>query len=274
MSFDSSQMHAVTSFSGQALTSTPLQAYQYQHAVASLSTLDARSSSQDSFWRDSMALLEQHVEFGRRKVKTNDPIYQCGQVFETIYVMASGLCKVVNLAPDGREQAVCLHFKGDWLGFDGISASRYACSAIALENSEVWTIRYNHLLQASAKHPLLMRAMLAAMSAQLVRNRDALLSMGTLGTDARVGDFLLHWANSLAERGQRTDLITVQMSRVDIGNYLGMRVESVSRALTKMARCGVIEFRERGRRDISIPSLQALHVYIQNSTEVPLSVLH
>ncbi|MFZ4624544.1 MAG: Crp/Fnr family transcriptional regulator [Rhodoferax sp.] len=237
--------------------------------MASLPIFDARSS-QSPFGRDRMVLLEQHVEFGRRKVPTNDPIYQCGQKFDTIYVMASGLCKIVNLSPDGREQAVGLHFKYDWLGFDGIPTGRYACSAIALENSEVWTVRYNHLLQASASHPLLMRAMLAAMSTQLVCNRDALLSMGTLGTDARVAEFLLQWANALAERGQCTEQIRVRMSRVDIGSYLGMRVESVSRALTKMARYGVIEFKEHGRRDISIPSLAALHVFIQNSTEVPL----
>ena len=109
-----------------------------------------------------------------------------------------------------------------------------------------------------------MRVMLAAMSAQLTRNRDAMLAMGTLPADARVADFLLQWANSLAERGLRTDQINVHMTRADMGNYLGLTLESVSRALSRLARCGVIEFNEKGRRDISIPNLSALSEFIQN----------
>jgi CRP/FNR family transcriptional regulator len=111
-----------------------------------------------------------------------------------------------------------------------------------------------------------MRVVLAAMSAQLARNRDMTLSMGTLAADARVGDFLLQLANALEERGQRTDQINVRMTRADMGNYLGLRLESVSRALSRLARCGIIEFNERGRRQISIPSMSALSEFIQNST--------
>ncbi|MBT9505096.1 Crp/Fnr family transcriptional regulator [Rhodoferax sp.] len=227
-----------------------------------------------SFWRESLTLMEQYVEFGRRKVRTDDQIYQCGETFETLYLISSGLFKIVNLAPDGREQPAGLFFKGDWLGFDGIPSGRYGCSAIALDTGELWTIRYDTLLQASAKEPLLMRLVLAAVSAQLARNRDATLSMGTLSADARVADFLLQWANSLAERGMRTDQINVHMSRAEIGNYLGLRLESVSRALSRLARCGVIHFNERGRRDISIPDLDALSAFIQSSNDSAASGLH
>jgi CRP/FNR family transcriptional regulator len=217
-----------------------------------------------SFWRESLTLMEQYLTFGRRKVRAGDQVYRCGEAFDTLYLVSSGLFKIVNLAPDGREQPAGLYFKGDWLGFDGIPKGRHGCTAIALDTGEVWTIRYDALLQASTKEPMLMRVMLAAMSAQLTRNRDAMLAMGTLPADARVADFLLQWANSLAERGLRTDQINVHMTRADMGNYLGLTLESVSRALSRLARCGVIEFNEKGRRDISIPNLSALSEFIQN----------
>lgn len=226
-----------------------------------------------SFWRESLTLMEQYLVFGRRKVRVNDQVYRCGETFDTLYLISSGLFKIVNLAPDGREQPAGLYFKGDWLGFDGIPKGRHGCSAIALDTGEVWTIRYDTLLQASAKEPMLMRVLLAAMSAQLARNRDAMLSMGTLPADARVADFLLQWAHSLAERGLRTDQINVHMTRADMGHYLGLTLESVSRALSRLARCGVIEFNEKGRRDISIPSLSALSTFIQNIADPSNEVL-
>lgn len=218
-----------------------------------------------SFWRESLALIEQQIPFTRRKVRAEDAIYQCGQAFDTLYLVNSGLFKIVNLAPDGREQPAGLYLRGDWLGFDGIPSGRHACSAVALDIGEVWAIRYDTLLQASAKEPKLMRVILAAMSSQLARNRDMTLSMGTLTADARVGDFLLQLAYALEERGQRTDQINVRMTRADMGNYLGLRLESVSRALSRLARCGIIAFNERGRRQISIPSMAALNAFIQNS---------
>jgi CRP/FNR family transcriptional regulator len=230
-------------------------------------------SRASSFWRESLTLMEQYLAFGRHKVQVNDHVYRCGETFDTLYLVSSGLFKIVNLAPDGREQPAGLYFKGDWLGFDGIPKGRHDCSAIALDSGEVWTIRYDKLLQASAKEPMLMRVLLAAMSAQLGRNRDAMLSMGTLPADARVADFLLQWAHSLAERGLRTDQINVHMTRAEMGHHLGLTLESVSRALSRLARCGVIEFNEKGRRDIGIPSLSALSAFIQNIADPSNRVL-
>ncbi len=224
-----------------------------------------------SFWRESLTLIEQHLPFGRRKLCAQDRVYRCGDPFDTLYLISSGLFKIVNTAPDGREQAAGLYFKGDWLGFDGIPTGSHGCSAVAMDLGEVWTIRYDALLRVSANVPMVMRVLLAAMSAQLAHNRDTMLNMGSLRADARVADFLLQWAQALAERGLRTDQIRLYMTRAEIGSYLRMTMESVSRALSRMARCGVIEFNEAGRRDIRIPDLAALTDFIQSSTELETS---
>ncbi len=220
-----------------------------------------------SFWQESLALAEKYLPFTRRKIDVNESVYACGDAFDTLYLISAGLFKVVSLTQDGREQPAGMHFKGDWLGFDGIPNGRHSCSGIAMDRGEVWSIRYDTLLHASSQEPLVMRLLLAAMSGQLARNRDAMLAMATLTADARVADFLLKWAHALEERGLRTDQFNVHMTRADIGRYLGLTLESVSRALSRMARCRVIEFNEKGRRDISIPCLKALQEFILDSTD-------
>lgn len=224
-------------------------------------------------WRESLDLMERYITVGKRKIKTHDEIYTCGQPFDTLYLINSGLFKIVSLTSDGRERSADFFFDGDWLGFDGIPTGHHSCTAVALDIGEVWTVRYNTLMQVSAREPELLQGVLAAISGQLARNRDIALSIGTLSAEARVADFLLQWAQSLAERGRRTDQINIHMSRAEIGNFLGIRLESVSRSLSKLAQCGVIAFNEKGRRDISIPDLAALSNFVQNDSETSNAVL-
>jgi len=172
--------------------------------------------------------------------------------------LPDGFFKIVNMAADGREQVVGLHFKGDWLGFDGIASGRYGCDAVAMDTGEVWSIRYDSLLAACAQRPQLLVALHSAMSREIGRDRDSMLSLCTLPADARVADFLRYWAQSLAQRGLRTDQITLRMTRAEIGNYLGMTLETVSRALSKLAREQVIGFAGNGRRDILVHDASAL----------------
>ncbi len=211
----------------------------------------------------TLKLLNDTLAPPRRVVHAGDVIYQAGERFGNLYVLNSGFNKIVNLAPDGREQVVGLKFRGDWLGFDGIANGHYSCDAIAMDTGEVWTIRYDALLAACSEHPALLTALHEAMSREIARDRDSLMSVCTLPADARVADFLRYWADSLAKRGLRTDQITLRMTRAEIGNYLGMTLESVSRALSKLARGNVISFAEKGRRDVQIPDVRALTAFVQ-----------
>jgi CRP/FNR family transcriptional regulator len=211
----------------------------------------------------TLNLLNEALAPQRRVVHAGDVIYQAGERFGNLYVLNSGFNKIVNLSPDGREQVVGLKFRGDWLGFDGIANGHYSCDAIAMDTGEVWTIRYDTLLAACSTHPALLTALHEAMSREIARDRDSLMSVCTLPADARVADFLRYWAVSLAERGLRTDQITLRMTRAEIGNYLGMTLESVSRALSKLARGNVIAFAEKGRRNVQIPDVRALSSFVQ-----------
>ena len=212
---------------------------------------------------DTLKLLSDKLAPQRRVVHAGDVIYQSGERFDNLYVLNSGFFKIVNLAADGREQVVGLKFRGDWLGFDGIANSCYGCDAIAMDTGEVWVIRYDALFAACAGHPALLTVLHEAMSREIACDRDSLMSVCTLPADARVADFLRYWAESLARRGLRTDQITLRMTRAEIGNYLGMTLETVSRALSRLARCELIHFAEKGRRDIRIPAVDALAEFVQ-----------
>jgi CRP/FNR family transcriptional regulator len=214
---------------------------------------------------ESLTLIHDSLPVTRRLLRAGDSVYEAGERFDSLHVVNSGIFKLVNLSPDGREQVVGLQFKGDWLGFDGIATGRHSCDAVAMDTGEVWTIRYDSLLQACAQQPSLMTVMYGAMSREMTRDRDALLSICTLPADARVAEFLHNWAASLSERGLRTDQITLRMTRAEIGNYLGMKLETVSRALSRLARDKVIEFSETGRREVRIPDLAVLSACVQRS---------
>ncbi|MBB1602455.1 Crp/Fnr family transcriptional regulator [Variovorax sp. UMC13] len=222
---------------------------------------------------DTLKLLCEQLGPQRRVVHTGDVIYQAGECFSNLYILNSGFFKIVNLTADGREQVVGLKFRGDWLGFDGIAGSHYACDAVAMDTGEIWMVSYEALLAACAVHPALLQVLHSAMSREIAHDRDSLMSVCTLPADARVAEFLRHWADSLAERGMRTDEITLRMTRAEIGNYLGMTLESVSRALSRLARDKVIGFASKGRRDVQIPDVGALSAFVQRCLAPPPAML-
>jgi CRP/FNR family transcriptional regulator, anaerobic regulatory protein len=212
---------------------------------------------------DTLALLDDTLAPQRRVLHAGDVIYQAGERFAHLHILNAGFVKIVNLSSDGREQVVGLKFRGDWLGFDGIATGRYSCDAVAMDTGEVWVVRYDALLAACVDTPALLTVLHEAMSREIARDRDSLMSVCTLPADARVAEFLRYWADALALRGLRTDQITLRMTRAEIGNYLGMTLETVSRALSKLARDGLIGFAEKGRREVRIPDVAALATFVQ-----------
>ena len=212
---------------------------------------------------DSLKLLGDVLQPVKRIVRAGDVLYRAGDRFDCLHVLNSGMVKVVKFTADGREQVVGLKFRGDWLGLDGIASGAYGCDGIAIDTGEVWSIRYDALLNSCGQHPSLLGALHGAMSLEITRERESLMSVCTLPADARVADFLRFIADSLAARGLRTDQITLRLTRAEIGNYLGLTLESVSRALSRLARDNIIMFSEKGRRDVCIPDLFALSAFVQ-----------
>lgn len=239
--------------------------------------LAPRAARHDSTYRTGrlpitqlLALIDNELPVVRRVLHAGDPVYRAGNAFEALYIVHAGLFKTISVSADGRERVVGLHFKGDWLGFDGIADGAYSCNAIAMDTSEVWEINYACLLEHCSRTPELMIALHRAMSSALARDRESMLAVCTLSADARVADFLRNWALGLEQRGLRTDSFTLRLTRAEIGNFLGMTLESVSRALSRLARDKVIRFAEKGRRDIEIPDVTALGAFVARSLSATL----
>ncbi|HEY9027745.1 MAG TPA: helix-turn-helix domain-containing protein [Burkholderiaceae bacterium] len=234
------------------------------HALVASAGEDQASSRRIA---TSLDRIQQAVDIQRRIVRQGDFIYQAGKAFTHLFVVNTGMCKVVNLSRDGREQIVALKYRGDWMGFDGIAEHRHDCDAIAMDTGEVWSIAYDALLQAGVREPALMAELHRAMSREIARDRGSLISVCTLPADARVADFLCNWADALACRGLRTDQVTMRMTRAEIGNYLGLTLETVSRALSRLDREGLIRFADKGRRELQLPDLAALGEFVRQAVE-------
>lgn len=202
----------------------------------------------------------------RRVVRGGEVLFGVGQPLHNVHLVSAGMFKSTSVSPDGREKIVGFHPKGFWLGFDGLAEGRHACEMAALDTSEVMTIAYEQLLQACTGQPELLRLVHQSMSREQARHRDSLLSISTLSADARVADFLFGWADSLAASGLRNDQIRLRMTRADIASYLGLALESVSRALSRLVQHDLIRFDEASRRDIRIPRVAALAAFVQQST--------
>lgn len=213
-------------------------------------------------WRTSLALVERHVPFKRRSLHAGDAVQTAGEPFRALHLVHFGGVKSVVVAANGCQQVAGLHIKGDWVGFDGIASGVCACDAVAMDTSEIWTLRYPMVLKAAEQVPELAHALYAAMSGQLARDREWRFALATLPADARLADFLRSWAQALALRALRTDHITLRLTRAEIGNYLGMTLETVSRSFSRLVALGLISFDDKGRRHFAIPDVDALSAYV------------
>jgi CRP/FNR family transcriptional regulator len=220
----------------------------------------------DNAFHDRIAetfdLLTKTMDPVRRVVRAGERIYRNGERFAKLYVLSSGSFTIVNLAADGREQVVALKFRGDWLGFDGIASNQHSCDAIAMDISEVWEVPYDRLLAAWTSEPALISAFHMAMSGEIQRDHDSLMTVCTMPADVRVAHFLKYWSEAMQQRGLRSDQITLSMTRAEIGNYLGLTLESVSRAFSRLAKSRLINFDASDRRAIHLPGLGALAEYV------------
>lgn len=212
-------------------------------------------------------LQRQLPGMSRQLLREGDVLYRSGNRLQHLYIIRSGMFKTTTLAADGREQLIGLHFRGDWLGFDGLASRHFRGDAIAMDIGEVWSVPYPALLDVCAGDREVMAVVHEEMSRQISRDHDSMLARCSLPADARVANFLHDWATSLDDRGLRCDRIKLRLTRAEIGNYLGMALESVSRALSRLAKEGLISFPEHDRRELHLPDPAALSRFVQLSIE-------
>jgi CRP/FNR family transcriptional regulator, anaerobic regulatory protein len=193
--------------------------------------------------------------FSRRRVKPGHTLYVAGQRFESVFVVRNGFLKTLIVDECGNEQVLCFPMKGDLLGLDGVYADRHASQVVALTECEIITIPFRNLAGMDHHSAELKYLFFRILSRELVREHAVLSLLGTLGAEARVARFLAMLSERFASLGFSPYRFNLRMTRQEIGSYLGLTLETVSRAFSALQAEDLIRV---DQKSIEIKSLEAL----------------
>ena len=194
----------------------------------------------------------------RRRIKRGDYLYRVGDSFDAIYAIRSGFFKTDVLLEDGREQVTGFQMAGELLGLDGISTEHHTCNAIALEDSEVCAIPFARLESLSREIHTLQRHFHKVMSREIVRDHGVMMLLGTMRAEERLAAFLLNLSQRFTTRGFSHAEFYLRMTREEIGSYLGLKLETVSRAFSRFQEEGHIAVQQKHVRILNVDGLKAL----------------
>ncbi len=204
-----------------------------------------------------MAKLDELVS-ARRKINRGDHLYRAGEVFDAIYAIRSGFFKTDVILEDGRDQVTGFQMAGELLGLDGISTEAHSCNAVALEDSEVCIIPYPRLEGLSREVVSLQHHFHKVMSREIVRDHGVMMLLGTMRAEERLAAFLLNLSQRFTARGYSPAEFYLRMTREEIGSYLGLKLETVSRAFSRFQEEGLISVQQKHIRILNTPGLKRL----------------
>ena len=194
--------------------------------------------------------------FGRRKVKPGQPLYREGEKFQFIYAVRTGTFKSSLALKDGREQVTGFHMAGELMGLDGVAQGTHASTATALEDAEICAIPYAHLNELAAGNSNMQHIVSRLMSREIVREHSLMMLLGSMNAEERLAAFLLNLSQRMKARGYSASEFHLRMSRAEIGSYLGMKLETVSRTFSAFAHQRLLEVDKKHVRITNLEGLQ------------------
>jgi CRP/FNR family transcriptional regulator len=193
--------------------------------------------------------------FTRRKIAAGQMLYREGDRFQFMYAVRSGTFKTSLTLADGREQVSGFHMAGELMGLDGVAHGVHASSATALDDTEVCAIPYAHLSELSAGNSGMQNIVGRLMSREIVREHSLMMLLGSMNAEERLAAFLLNLSQRMKARGYSPHEFHLRMSRAEIGSYLGMKLETVSRTFSAFQVQRLLEVDKRHIRIIDIDGL-------------------
>jgi len=206
---------------------------------------------------DEVERLDQVVS-SRRKIKKGEALFHSGEAFTSLYAIRSGFFKTCLTTDDGREQITGFQMAGEIMGLDGISTERHNCDALALEDAEVCVMPFGMVEELSREITGLQRHVHKIMSREIVRENSIMMLLGHMRAEERLAAFLLNLLQRQQARGFSSTEMVLRMSREEIGVYLGLKLETVSRTFSKFVDDGLIEVKQRHIKVIHLEGLNAL----------------
>ncbi|CAJ0688356.1 Fumarate and nitrate reduction regulatory protein [Ralstonia edaphis] len=192
----------------------------------------------------------------RIRIKKGQSLYSLGEPLEAVYGIRFGTLKTHLTLEDGRHQITGFHLPGEIVGLDGIGDMRHVSDATALEDTEVCVVRYDELQQLSRRLPSLQHQFLRIMSKEISQDHLMLLTLGSMRAEERLAAFLLNLSKRSAQRGYSSTEFVLRMSREELGSYLGLKLETVSRLFSRFAEAGLIQIRQRHVKLIDLAGLR------------------
>ncbi len=209
---------------------------------------------------EEMAQLEELASL-KRTFRRGDYLYRSGAPLKSLYAIRTGFFKTLVLHENGMEQVTGFQMAGEIIGMDAISTDVHTCSAVALEDSEVCELPFGKLEELGRKLPRLQRHLHIIMGREIVRDHGIMLLLGSMRAEERLAAFLLNLSQRFAARGYSPSAFHLRMTRQEIGNYLGMKLETVSRTLSQFQEAGLISVRNKAVEILDANNLRAFFGY-------------
>ncbi len=185
------------------------------------------------------------IAMAKRKVARGASLYRAGEAFDSLYAVRSGAFKTLGVSHNGDEKVTGFHLPGELLGLDAISAGRHGYSAVALEDSEVCAIPFAALESMALSVPALQHKLFKVLSGDISRDQGLMLLLGSMAAEQRLAAFLLSMSRRYKRLGFSESRFALRMTREEIGNYLGLTLETVSRLLSRFQKEAVIGVQQR-----------------------------
>ena len=205
--------------------------------------------------REEIEHLDQLV-YTRRRVKRGETLYRAGDAFNSLYAVRTGFFKSNVILEDGRDQVTGFHMPGEILGMDGIGTEAHTCNAHALEDGEVCVIPFSRLEEVSREVRNLQHQFHKVMSREIVRDQGVMMLLGTMRAEERLAAFLLNLSQRFVARGYSPSEFHLRMTREEIGSYLGLKLETVSRIFSKFQDQGLIAVQQKHIRILNTDGLK------------------
>jgi CRP/FNR family transcriptional regulator len=198
----------------------------------------------------------------RRRIKRGSRLYSNGDRFTSLFAIRTGFFKTCVNTEDGRNQVTGFQMAGEIMGLDGIVNDHHTCDAVALEDAEVCVMPFERIEELSREVVSLQRHVHKIMSREIVREHGVMLLLGSMRAEERLAAFLLNLVQRLHARGFSASELLLRMTREEIGSYLGLKLETVSRTFSKFVEEGIVEVKQR---HVRILDTQALKLIVNNN---------
>ena len=198
----------------------------------------------------------ENIVYARRRVKRGETLFNAGDAFASLYAIRSGFFKTSVLDGDGREQVTGFFMGGELVGLDGLGSGTYNGTAVALEDSEVCVLPYALIEEMSREVPALQRHLHAVLAREIVRDHGVMLLLGSMRAEERLATFLLNLSKRFVRRGYSASDFHLRMTREELGSYLGLKLETVSRLFSQFQTERLIEVQQKHVRILDVPGLE------------------